>query len=140
LTPLRRKRISDDEQQQLTTRASPQLVAPVTTNEPKKPTQDYWKIQDGLAIRVHVRSRLYKFTPGMKNTAPGTNRDTDPLLHRLGDGRITRAYFKSEPTKRITIDDSWMHVMSNDPLAEPWTGETVFNYLPPAPRPFNVMM
>ena len=94
------------------------------------PVSDYWKIEGTKAIRVHVRPRLQKFCPSFKTTMPGTEKTTDPLLHRLSDTRTTMIRFKSKPNETIQVDDNWMGVNTNEPLPESWTGETIFDYLP----------
>ena len=112
----------------------PQLIAPVTAQQ-KKRNNDYWDIRDELAVRIHVRPRLHKFTPNEKNTAPGSGQDEDPVFFRLGESRTTRVHFRSDPGKTVVIEDTWLHVTSNDQLGEEWTGETIFAYLPAAAPP-----
>ena len=91
---------------------------------------DYWKIEGDKAIRVHVKSRLHKFTPNMHNTYPGTNKTSDPWLFRLGQNRTTIFKFNSDNTKEIVINDDWAHSSGTTELPERWTGKTIFDYLP----------
>ena len=91
-------------------------------------TGDYWKIEGTKAIRVHVRPRLHKFIPNMNNTYPGTDKTTDPWLYRLGQNRITKANFLSDPIKEIVIEDNWAHQVGGTELPERWTGVTIFDY------------
>jgi len=91
--------------------------------------QDYWRIEGTKAVRVHCRPRLRKYVPSTKTTYPGTMNEKDPWLHRLGDVRTTKIRFYNK-AETIIQEDSWMHINSNDPLPELWTGETIFEYRP----------
>ena len=101
------------------------------------PTNDYWQIEGNRAIRVHVRPRLQKYIPTTKNTYPGTEKTTDPWLHRLGPSRTTKVVYQHTPddqvggkTKPIVITDSWASLETHEPLPHHWTGQTIFDYDP----------
>ena len=64
---------------------TPKLVAVPASNK------DYWKIEGDEATRVHMTARLHKFVPTECTTMPGSNNKDDPIFHRLGDERITKA-------------------------------------------------
>ena len=71
----------------------------------------------------------------MRNTYPGTDKDTDPWLYRLSQNRTTVVRFKSDPIKEVVIEDNWAHATGATELPEQWTGETIFEYLPPQDKP-----
>ena len=82
------------------------------------PNSDYWKIEGDKAIRVHLKARLRKFSPGMNTTQPGSRKLTDPVYHRLGQNRCTKLHFASDPGKEIVIDDNWHGIASDGSLPE----------------------
>jgi hypothetical protein len=99
------------------TTTNPEVVAAI-------PTNDYWQIEGNRAIRVHVRPRLQKYIPTTKNTYPGTEKTTDPWLHRLGPSRTTKIVYQHTPddqvggkTKPIVITDSWASLETHEPLS-----------------------
>ena len=65
------------------------------------PMGDYWKLEDGKAIRVHRVPRLALFTPTVRTTYPATEKDTDPYYHQIGPMRTTRYKFVEDKTKTM---------------------------------------
>ena len=62
---------------------------------------------------------------------PGTNKDSDPWLHRQGPIRTTRYQLVTHSEETHTIVDNYKDIDgSHEPLASEWTGETIFDYLP----------
>ena len=62
---------------------------------------------------------------------PGTNKDSDPWLHRLGPIRTTRYQLVTHSEETHTIVDNYKDIDgSHEPLPSAWTGETIFDYLP----------
>ena len=81
-------------------------------------SSDYWKIEDGKAIRVHQKERLYKFTPATNNTYPGNGRTKDLWLFRLGESRITKVRFMTSPDEEHVITENWQHSTTSNELPE----------------------
>ena len=65
----------------------------------------------------------------MENACPGNGREDGTRLFRLGDRRVTKVRFVSDPTKELILEERWMRSTTSHDLPEKWTGETIFDYL-----------
>ena len=81
-------------------------------------SSDYWKIEGTKATRVHLKERIFKFTPGTKNTCQGNGKTTDPWLFRLGGNRVTKVKFLTTPDEEHVISEDWRHSTTSNELPE----------------------
>ena len=91
-----------------------------------KSDRDHWVLEGSVLQRVHVRPRSTMFDPSK-------SKDIPVELSQVCATRTTNAHGISGA--RISVQDKWEKVFSQQPLTELWTGSTVFAVRAAAPRP-----
>lgn len=79
--------------------------------------RDHWLLEGRVLQRIHVRPRKTMFDPSK-------SRDLPVDIARVHAVRTTNAHGVSG--SRMSVQDRWGRVFSQQPLAELWTGSTVF--------------